>query len=452
MSRILIIEDDVPFSKILQVFLNRKSFSTDIVHNINTAKIALQATDYDLTLIDYRLPDGTGLDLINWIRESLHILPAIIVMTSVKDIRVAVQVMRTGAYDYITKPINHEELILIVEETLTKRKQVSLHIEESRSSNHSEESLKRKFIKGSSPLSDKMYKTIDLVAPTELHVLIRGESGTGKEHLARIIHEKSKRANMPFIALDCGVQSNQLAASELFGHIKGAFTGAVTDKKGVLESANGGTIFLDELGNMSYEVQIKLLRALQEKSFYPIGSSKEIKFNVRIIAATNADLLEMTENGQFRLDLLHRINEISVEVPALSQRLSDLNEFIDFFISEANKELNKNIQGVDEDVIKLFLNYDWPGNIRELRNIIRRSVLLADKTFITKQVLPPELLRFSGSETASSTLLKDIKHESEKELIIQTLHQFKYNKTLAAKHLGIDRKTLYNKLSKFGLD
>ena len=310
------------------------------------------------------------------------------------------------------------------------------------------------FIKGTSPQSDKLLEHIGLIAPTDMSVLIQGESGTGKEYVARMIHSQSKRSTKSFVAIDCGALSKELAASELFGHVKGAFTGAIADKKGVFEYAEGGTLFLDEVGNLSYDVQVKLLRALQEKVIQPVGSNKQIHVNVRIITATNDDLLNSVSNDGFRQDLYHRINEFKIQLAPLRQRNSDIDIFIKHFVQLANAELGRNVVRISSEANDILHRYDWPGNLRELKNVIKRMVLLSHGEIGGADTLPDEML-FSinnGPTTIKETDLKAQNEVNEKKLIQKTLQDVNYNKSKAAKLLNIDRKTLYSKMERYGLD
>jgi len=310
-----------------------------------------------------------------------------------------------------------------------------------------------KFVDGDSEKSTQLNDYVNLVAPTNVSVILQGESGTGKEHIARSIHSKSKRSASPFVAIDCGTLSSELAASELFGHSKGAFTGAMQDKKGQFEMADKGTFFLDEVGNLSYEVQVKLLRTLQEKVVQPIGSNRNVKIDVRIIAATNDDLLSKVKEGSFREDLYHRLNEFKILIPALRQRKEDLAQFIQHFISLSNMELGKNVKTVSEEVMQIFTQYEWPGNLRELKNIIKRSVLLSKGDTIEKESLPEEMiLEVLENPSLSEFDLKALQELNEREMIVKTLQEVKYNKTKAARLLNIDRKTLYLKIAKYNLE
>lgn len=446
MSRILVVEDDVTFSRIIHVFLSKHGYEVDICHKMKDSIISLSASQYDLMLLDYRLPDGTGMDVLTWSKENLEKLPCAIFMTSLQDIRTAVQTVRSGAFNYITKPINPEELLLVIEEAISKNVEpANFFLPKEVTITGSD------FVKGTSEVASRAYEFVDLVAPTALNVLILGESGTGKEHIARRIHDLSTRSNAPFISVDCGTQSDELAASELFGHLKGAFTGASSDKKGFFEIADGGTLFLDEIGNLSYEVQLKLLRAIQEKTINPVGGTRKIKTDIRILAATNEDLVERAQNGFFRSDLYHRLNEFSIQVPALRERREDLEWFIPYFLNVSNAELSRKVLGFHQDVLDIFYDYDWPGNLRELKNVIRRAVLLSKSEIAGLECIPPELAAKTYMMVETPVLLSEQRDDSEKQMIIQTLQKVRFNKSKAAQVLGIDRKTLYNKLSKYGL-
>jgi two-component system response regulator HydG len=442
MAKILIIEDDLTFSQVLEGFLKKHGHEPFIVHDVkNTFKILTQQP-FELLLVDYRLPDGTGLDILAHTREKGLMYP-LVIMTSFNDVRTAVKSIQLGAIDYITKPVNPDELLMIIKGALVK-KETSTEINPVE---HSD------FIKGKSATADKLYAHIDLVAPTDMSVIIQGESGTGKEYAARTLHAQSKRSTKPFVAIDCGALSKDLAASELFGHVKGAFTGAVNDKKGQFEVAEGGTLFLDEVGNLSYEVQVKLLRALQERVIQPLGSTKKIPVNVRIITATNDDLLNSIQNGEFREDLYHRLNEFKILLPALRDRGKDLELFIGHFIKLSNTELDRNVQKLSQPVKDLLLQYDWPGNLRELKNVIKRMVLLTPTDTAGIESLPDEMiLAINQTPKPGGSDLKAINESNEKALILETLIKVKYNKSKAAKLLNIDRKTLYSKMERYEID
>lgn len=451
MDRVLITEDDITFAQILERYLSRHGYEVVLTHNIEQAKAVLSKDKaFHAMLLDYRLPDGNGLDVLDFkIRHNIK-LP-VIMMTSFNDVKVAVQCIKKGAYEYITKPINQEELLMLLKsagpaEPVAVQEEPKIETEE-------KTILKSGFVKGTSDAAQVLHQHVALVAQTEMSVLINGESGTGKEHIARALHDSSKRSSKPFIAVDCGALSSELAASELFGHVKGAFTGAIIDKTGIFELANGGTIFLDEVGNLSYDVQVKLLRAIEQREVVPVGSHKVIKVNVRLVTATNEDFKSAIQNASFREDLYHRINEFKIKIPALRERREDIDEFIRYFIQKSNQELQKQVRGVDAEVRKIFMQYHWPGNIRELKNIIKRAVLLTQSDLITRMELPEDMeLSLMEQELEPTADLKAVQQQTEKELIIRTLAETKYNKSKAAKLLNIDRTTLYNKLAKYGID
>jgi len=442
MATILLVEDDKTFIQILQGFLVKHGHEVDAKNCIKDAVASIEKKEYELILLDYRLPDGIGMDLIKSLK-SRNIKTPIIVITNFNDIRTAVNAIKMGAFDYITKPVIPDELLMIINEAICNK-------EPKQTNSITKSNL---FVEGESKKSIQLNDYIKLVAPTEVSVIIQGESGTGKEHIARNIHFLSKRSKEPFVAIDCGALSTELAASELFGHSKGSFTGALFDKKGQFEIANKGTFFLDEVGNLSYDVQIKLLRTLQEKVIQPIGSNRTVKIDIRIVTATNEDLLLKVRNGTFREDLYHRLNEFKILVPALRERKDDLKAFVKHFITLSNIELEKNVTHVSDEVMQIFSLYEWPGNLRELKNSIKRAVLLSKGDTIEKIVLPEEMILETFANPSESEFdLKALHGTSEKEIIIRTLKKVKYNKSKAARLLNIDRKTLYLKLAKYNIE
>lgn len=445
MSKILLIEDDIAFCKMLENFLTRKSYFVESAFSAREAKEKLKNQVFDLIITDLRLPDYDGIELMLEFKQASPTIP-VILMTGYSDVNTAVKAIKNGASDYISKPFNPEEVLVVVSNALNTggnprpEKQQPIPV--------AAKTAKPEFVKGISAASKKLTEYIQLVSPTDISVLIIGESGTGKEVIARSIHENSARKDNSFIAVDCGTIPKELAASEFFGHIKGSFTGAVSDKTGYFEAANRGTLFLDEIGNLSYENQIQLLRALQERKIKPVGSNKEMNVDIRIITATNEDLREAVRNGDFREDLYHRINEFSINSPSLRDRSEDLMVFADFFLDKSNKQLNRNVIGFSQEVITIFQNYRWPGNLREFQNIIKRATLLTQGDFIHKNVLPPEIfLSDNGIKTDEFSL-----SGNERDTIINALAQAKNNKSEAAKLLKINRKTLYNKLKQYNLD
>ena len=446
MKRILIVEDDITFSTMLKSWLGKKGFDAYTASNVARAKKAIEASLPDLILSDLRLPDEDGTQLLAWSKEQGYSIPFII-MTSYAEIQSAVQAMKLGACDYIAKPVNPDELLKKFDEALTipsKEKETVL----TKPAVKSKQALST-YLEGKSEVAQQLYSYVSLVAPTNMSVLINGASGTGKEHIAKRIHDLSPRSNKPFIAIDCGAMPKELAASEFFGHLKGSFTGALADKVGAFEAANGGTIFLDEIGNLSYEVQIQLLRALQERKIRPVGSAKEIQVDIRLVSATNEDLQKAIEKGSFREDLYHRINEFTLKMPTLKERTQDIMLFANFFLEQANKELGKEMQGFAPQAVELLLNYNWPGNLREMRNVIKRATLLS-----TSQEIEAIALGITVNETNANKLSDlSLKNETtEKEQILEALRQADNNKSKAARLLNVDRKTLYNKLKLYNLE
>jgi two-component system response regulator HydG len=449
-ANILLIEDDLTFSRILEGFLTKNKYSITTAHKGRAGLTTFSERPFDLVLLDYRLPDMTGIEILTEIKSMSQKTP-VIIMTSFSDIRTAVKAIKAGALEYITKPVNPDELLMLIKQGLKQENRNAEPVTE-------EKQPADEFVEGQSIVSKQLHEYIRLVAPTDMSVIIEGESGTGKEYVARSIHQLSKRSSATFVAVDCGALSKELAASELFGHVKGAFTGAVNDKIGQFEAAHGGTLFLDEVGNLSYEVQVKLLRAIQERIIQPVGSNKEIKVNVRILTATNDELSESVRKGAFREDLYHRLNEFKLLVPPLRKRQDDLMEFVEHFRLAANREINRTTRGFHPDVIHLFKNYDWPGNLRELKNTIKRAVLLSTSDLITIDTLPKEMVESVRNATVKAQAsapvydLKALQETQEREMIMKTLEEVKYNKSKAARILNIDRKTLYLKMERYGID
>ncbi|WP_410077567.1 sigma-54-dependent transcriptional regulator, partial [Barnesiella intestinihominis] len=371
MKHILIVEDDTTFAVMLQTWLSKKKFSVASVSGIAAAKKTLIESSVDLVLCDLRLPDGDGIDLLEWVSNRNVNVP-LIVMTSYAAIPSAVQAMKLGARDYISKPVNPEDLLQKINEVFNAGVKTGKQIPVSESVPE-----ETNYLEGQSEAARQLYTYVKLVAPTSMSVLINGASGTGKEYVAKRIHQLSKRSEKPFVAIDCGAIPKELAASEFFGHKKGSFTGAIEDKVGAFIEADGGTIFLDEIGNLSYDVQVQLLRVLQERRVKPIGTTTEVKVDVRLIAATNEDLKAAIKSGAFREDLYHRINEFTIYMPHLCERGEDIPLFANFFLDQANRELEKPVPGFLPEAMERISQYTWPGNLREMRNTVMRAALLA---------------------------------------------------------------------------
>lgn len=457
---ILVIDDDPSFCSLIKSFLEKNEYSVSEAHTAREGLRAVYEERCELVLIDYRLPDLDGLELLKNIKKKYFHLP-VIIMTNYANIRTAVTAMKLGAFEYVTKPVNPDEILITIGNALQSTDQKEKAVQDKQGQKKQPAASVPMFVEGKSERALEVKKHIELVAPTNLSVIVEGESGTGKEYVSRHIHHLSERKNKPFVALDCGALSDDLAGSELFGHLKGAFTGALQDKEGQFVAANGGTLFLDEIGNLSYEIQVKLLRAIQERTIRQIGSNKNIKVDVRLIVATNENLEQAVKRGDFREDLYHRLNEFQIRVPALRERASDIPIFVEHFLSHSNQELKKSVVEIEPQVLQRLQEYHWPGNIRELKNVIRRAVLLSPGQTMSLDALPPEIVSPVASSMerqdalASQTTspdLKAIQENTERALIEETLVKVKYNKTLAAKMLNIDRKTLYNKLKRYNLD
>lgn len=419
MKHILIVEDDTTFAVMLQTWLSKKKFSVASVSGIAAAKKTLIESSVDLVLCDLRLPDGDGIDLLEWVSNRSVNVP-LIVMTSYAAIPSAVQAMKLGARDYISKPVNPEDLLQKINEVFNAGVKTGKQIPVSESVPE-----ETNYLEGQSEAARQLYTYVKLVAPTSMSVLINGASGTGKEYVAKRIHQLSKRSEKPFVAIDCGAIPKELAASEFFGHKKGSFTGAIEDKVGAFIEADGGTIFLDEIGNLSYDVQVQLLRVLQERRVKPIGTTTEVKVDVRLIAATNEDLKAAIKSGAFREDLYHRINEFTIYMPHLCERGEDIPLFANFFLDQANRELEKPVPGFLPEAMERISQYTWPGNLREMRNTVMRAALLAQGNPIRVEHLGIDM-----NIDKSINILHD--PDSERTKIVSALQKCSGNKSKAA--------------------
>jgi two-component system response regulator HydG len=497
MQTILIIDDDRDMCLLLKRFLTRHGYEVLEAYNGKKALETLESVEPSLVMCDFRLEDMEGNVLLGKIKEKYPYLPVIII-TGYSDIKIAVEVMKMGAYDYITKPLFPDEILVTIRQALeTASRQGDLpDVRVQQPSSGSSESridkaapAKEKgptivvsgdYIFGDTPVFKQILQQIDLVAPTNYTVIIHGESGSGKEAIAQEIHKRSKRKGKPFVAIDCGALSKELAGSELFGHEKGSFTGALNQKVGSFELANGGTIFLDEIANLSYDIQVSLLRVVQERKMRRIGGTKDIDLDVRIIIASNERLWEATRKGKFREDLYHRFNEFSIDVPPLRQRPDDIMLFANHFLQQTNDELGKHIKRFNSEVENIFRIYVWYGNLRELKNVIKRATLLSDGEEIEPSALPFEISNFNklqfdmqpepmtvtnsmvmpsaqvkevveaaAPRSLSETTLKGASIDAEYEMILKALKKVNFNKSKAAKLLNIDRKTLYNKMKQY---
>ena len=457
MAKILIIEDDLAFGTMIQTWLRKKGFEVEKATSVGAALRLLQEdSQRDLILSDLRLPDHDGLTTLRWLhKQGLHI--PFIVMTSYAEVQNAVLAMKSGANDYVAKPFHPDILLEKINEAIKQASSAPVPANSpatptqqkapQQTTTQPDEDKAPKYIEGKSEASQQLYKYVSLVAPTPMSVLILGASGTGKEYVAHRIHELSSRADKPFFAIDCGAIPRDVAASEFFGHVKGAFTGAEQDKKGAFEVANGGTLFLDEMGNLSYDVQVQLLRALQERKIRPVGGTKEIDIDIRLVCATNENLAQRVAEGQFREDLFHRINEFTIYMPELKDRGTDLFLFANLFVKHANKELGRHVLGFDDKASEMIASYSWPGNLRELNNVMKRATLLTKGNYIGRTELQQSM---SHLQQPTETLtLRD--EQTELQRIEAALKTANGNKSKAAQLLGVDRKTLYNKIKKYNL-
>ena len=455
-EKILVVDDDRDMCQLLSDILTTEGYE---VFTAECGKIVLKETEKirpEIILLDIRLPDKNGLEVLKEIKKSDENI-IVIMLTASEEVHNAVNAMKLGAFDYFTKPFNNEEIILDVKKALQNRR-LKIEVEELRKK--LEKSGNHELFIGESPQVKQMLNQIKTIAHTNVTISIQGESGTGKELVARLIHQNSVRSGAQFVAVDCGTLPENLVESELFGYEKGAFTGAAAKKEGKFETANKGTIFLDEITNLPLSLQPKLLRIIQERKIQRLGSTKEISVDTRIVTATNKVLSDEVKKGKFREDLYHRINEFNIILPPLRERKEDIPLLANFFVEESNREFRKNIEGLSGEAMKSLLNYSLPGNVRELRNIIRKAVLLSDSDYIKEIVLDGGFIsgaeRFDYlSELGKGIPLREITHkavkEIEKNVIKKVLTQTKNNKVMAAKILKIDRMTLYSKIRSLGL-
>jgi len=458
MESILIVDDNKDLRFLLSNFLRKKGYLIRSVGDGATAIEEIKNSVPDLVLLDMKLPDMNGIEILQKMK-TINDEILIIMITAYANIKDSIKAMKLGAYDYITKPFDYDDLMLTIQKAL-ETQNLNKEVQSLRIRLHQDTGIDKEM--GESREIKKILKQIELVAPTNLSIIIQGESGTGKEVVANIIHRKSERKDKPFIAVDCGAIPDTLVESELFGFEKGAFTGATSTKKGKFEEANGGTILLDEITNLPFDSQAKLLRAIESREIYHVGGKKPIKIDVRIIATTNLDLLEVVEEGKFRNDLYHRLNQFKIILPSLRERKEDIPLLAEEFLKEANLELKKKVKDFSPKSMKLFLDYEWPGNVRELKNVVKKAVLLTEDYHVvvpenvfldarkTQQNMTNEIAYVEG-ETLQE-IVSRITEEAERKIILEVLQKEKYNKTKVAKRLGIDRKTLYSKLRKLGLD
>nr|BCX00051.1 MAG: acetoacetate metabolism regulatory protein AtoC [Bacteroidota bacterium] len=455
---ILIAEDDPQVRIPLQQFLENQGYWVEAVETGEDAIEHIASGRYDLVITDLRMGETGGLEVLEYARRQ-PLPPEVIVVTRYATVGTAVNAMRLGAFDYLVKPIRHEELLLLVEKALEKRR-LMLEVQNLRQQVQHRFSFENIIAYSDAMLA--VIKKAKRVALTNATLLIEGESGTGKELLAKAIHQHSRRASGPYVAINCGALPESLLESELFGYRKGAFTGAVSDKPGLIEEADGGTLFLDEIGEMPLSVQVKLLRVLQEGEIRRVGDVQLRRVNVRVIAATNRDLGKLVEQGRFREDLYYRLNVIPIRIPPLRERKEDIPPLVKYFLAKFSEELRHPIKQITAEAMEALLRYDWPGNVRELENTIERCVILSQDDTIGLDDLP-EWARAEGQPAAHKRRGPEGEEgwgpicpewtlaELERWYILQTLRRYEYNQSQTARHLGIGRNTLWKKLKQYGI-
>lgn len=456
--KILIVDDDPSIRNMLAIVLKKSGYDVTGANNGKAGLDNLKKGAFDLVISDIKMPDISGIELLKKIKSINPEIP-VIMITAYASANDAVEAMKLGAEDYITKPFNLDELKIIIDRAIYKR-----NMEKENVLLKSRLTAKEKFenIVGINPKMQEIFETIDTISKTDSTVLITGESGTGKELISRAIHNKSDRSHNKFISINCGALPENLLESELFGHTRGAFTDAHKDKKGLFEVADKGTLFLDEIGEMSQKMQVKLLRALQERRIRKVGGNEEIDINVRIISATNKDLGEEMKSGSFRSDLFYRLNVISIKVPPLRERRDDIPLLLEYFLKIYNEKFNRHIEGFGKGVLDLFLNYSWPGNIREVENFVERAVALEKETYVTVKSLPSELIyNISSKVTAAGDideLLQDENFdfqeyidEMSKKIILKAFQLSNSNMKKTAGRLKLNYRSLRYLMDKYDL-
>jgi len=452
---VLVVDDDASLRKSIKLNLEHAGFVCSTQDSATNALVDLKSSSFDIILCDLRLPEMSGIEFIRKCSQSNPDV-AVVLMTGFGSSALALEAIQAGAYDYISKPFAPEELILTLRK-IEEREKLKAENQELRSV--VEQTYSFANIVAQSKVMKDIFETVKRLANFNTTVLIRGESGTGKELLARAIHHNSPRRGKPFVAINCGAIPDNLMESELFGHKKGAFTDAVRDKTGLFEEANGGTIFLDEIGELPLHLQVKLLRVLQEQQIHPVGEEKPRSIDVRIVAATLRDLEEDVEIGRFRDDLFYRLNVVALTIPALRERPEDIPVLVRHFLAKHNKKLGTNVKEVHPDALKCLMNYNWRGNVRELENCLERSLVLTESNSVDVQSLPTHIQeasgfasKYVGSSNLDNLSIKQRTKDLETELIIRALEQTKGNRTRAAKILEISHRALLYKLKEYNLE
>ena len=455
-GRILIVDDERSMQEFLEIFLRSERYETVTAGDLESARAHLENDDFDLVITDIQMPGGSGLDLLREVqsRSSGETETIVIVMTAFASTETAIAAMKEGAYDYITKPFKVDAIRIIVEKAIEKK---ALSSENRRLRTELRSRVRERSLIGTSRAMQIVVDLLAQVAATKANVLVSGESGTGKEIVARAIHDGSERREAPFVAVNCGAIPENLLESELFGHVKGAFTGAVSSKPGLFEAARSGTVFLDEIGDLSLPLQVKLLRVIQERTFRRVGGTQDLRFDARLVAATNRRLEEEVAAGRFREDLYYRLNVIEVELPPLRERREDVPLLVAHFVEKYAGELGCEVAGVSEAAMEKLVSYDYPGNVRELENVIERAVALSRSRRIDLEVLPPTVVRTRSAAVRDripeeGVQLEDLLADYERGLLREALEQCGGVKKRAAQRLGISFRSFRYRLEKLGLD
>jgi two-component system response regulator PilR (NtrC family) len=442
-EKILVVDDEDIIRDSLSYILKKEKYEVSEASNGKIAFKMLKDTSYDLVITDLEMPEMKGIELLEEIKK-MGLQTNTIIITAYGSMETAIAALRSGASDYILKPVEFDELIIKVKKLFEVR---DLHLENRILRKELQHEYDYTNIIGKSPAITQIFEMIKAVADTDSTVLISGNSGTGKELVAKALHYNSKRSNKPFIALNCGAISENLIESELFGHKKGAFTGAISDKEGFIKAAEKGTLFLDEISEMPPQLQVKLLRAIQEKEYTPVGTTLSLPVNVRFIASTNKILTEQVNQGKFREDLFYRLNVVEIHLPSLKERESDLPLLADHFLDKYRKQMNKNIKGISNDAMRALMNHEWKGEIRELENIIERAAIFCNEDFIGVKHLPLQFKsEIEPTEFSPSGSLDESVKKFEKEMITRALESNDFNKEKTAETLQVGLSTLYRKM------
>ncbi|MBP1683616.1 MAG: NtrC family response regulator [Ignavibacteriaceae bacterium] len=447
-EKILVVDDEEIIRESLSYILRKEKYEVEEAANGKIAFEMLKESSYDLLITDLEMPEMKGIELLDELRK-INLQTNTIVITAYGSMETAIASLRSGASDYILKPVEFDELLIKVKKLFEVR---DLHLENRILRRELQRDYDYTNIIGKSPAIGQIFDMIKAVADTDSTVLISGNSGTGKELVAKALHFNSKRANKPFIALNCGAISENLIESELFGHKKGAFTGAISDKEGFIKAAEAGTLFLDEISEMPPQLQVKLLRAIQEKEYTPVGTTISLPVNVRFIASTNRNLLEYVNQGKFREDLFYRLNVVDIHLPSLKEREGDIPLLADFFLDKYRKQMNKNIKGISNDAMRALMNHEWKGEIRELENVIERAVIFCNEDFINVKNLPTQFQSDTEpSDYSPSGSLDESVKRFEKEIIIRALESNEFNKEKTADALQVGLSTLYRKMKELDI-